>query len=146
MNIIRINSKLLKKFPPKLTYKNIFEMYSTLISSGKIEDALILNFIYTYAINHYVIYTLTYEGIDESGLITYCDFKSSSNVIKPLHIELLNDIKMFKLLTSSEKKINVVNERTYSNYTVIKGALFLALLLPICSIDLRENLELSQQN
>ena len=114
-------SRVAKEFPPKLTYQNIFEVYSTLISHKKIEDALILNFIYTYAINPYVIYTLTYEGIDENGFITYWDFKSSSNTVKPLHTELLNDIKLFKLLTSSTKKIDFVSERTSPNYTVIRG-------------------------
>ena len=58
----------------------------------KFKDPLILSFIYTYAINLYVIYILTYEGIKDNGFIEYLYFKLYSNVMKSLHKKIKNNI------------------------------------------------------
>ena len=113
--------KFITDIIPKLTYDDIFYVYAALIKNGKIEDALILNFIYTYAINPYVVYTLAYEGIGDNGFITYWDFKLSSNVVKPLHKELLNDINLFKFYRKPNFLTQKENERESPNHTIIKG-------------------------
>ena len=75
-------SKTEKEQPPKMTYQDVFRAYEELLLLKQYQDAIILNFIYTYAIDPYVINTLSYEEIFEEGILKFWDFKSSTILTK----------------------------------------------------------------
>ena len=76
---------------------------------------------YTYSIDPYVIYMLTFEGICDDNSIKFWDYKSSSYITKPLNNELLVDLYYFKnylKLTNSEQS---ETERTSQDDVTIRG-------------------------
>ena len=75
--------------PPKIFIK--FFCAKKLLLRKQYHDAIILNFIYTYAIDSYVIHTLSYEGIFEEGLLKFWDYKSSTIQTKAIRKDLIND-------------------------------------------------------
>ena len=87
-------SKTEKEQPPKMTYQDVFRAYEELLLK-QYQDAIILNFIYTYAIDPYVINTLTYEEIFEEGILKFWDYKSYTILTKVISRDLINDLNFF---------------------------------------------------
>ena len=86
-------SKTERNKPPKMTSSDLYRAYNELMTNFQFQDALIINLMYSLAIDPYVLYTLTYEGINNDGEIKYWDYKQKTFVCKQLHKELRNDIQ-----------------------------------------------------
>ena len=60
---------------PIITHNDVQKAYYELINNSLIQNAIILQTIYTLAIDPYTLCLLTYEGLQEEGYIKYYDHK-----------------------------------------------------------------------
>ena len=114
-------SKTERNKPPKMASSDLYRAYNELMTNFQFQDALILNLMYSLAIDPYVLYTLTYEGINNDGEIKYWDYKQKTFVCKQLHKELRNDIVYFRLYPSCHKMNSNDSIRTSEDGENIEG-------------------------
>ena len=114
-------SKTERNKPPKLSNSDLFRAYEELVKNVQFQDALILNIMYSLAIDPYILYMLTYEGINSDGEISYWDYKQKAFVTKKLHNELKSDINFFKAYSLSLKINSNDFIRTSEDEETIEG-------------------------
>ena len=83
-------------------------------------DAVVLSFVYAYAIDPYVVYALSCEGIFEEGLLKFWDHKSITIQTKTIRIDLINDLDFFKAITKAREFQSNGTERIVQNGAIIK--------------------------
>ena len=95
--------------------------YADLIDMKMFQDALILHIMYSIVINSETVVLLTFDSIDENGIMKYFDTLKLKYVDIILNKNLIRDIKFFKDTMPEIKSETKNNFRCFQNKAIAMG-------------------------
>ena len=114
-----------------MTHQGVFCTYKNLISLRQLQDAVILHTIYSFSINPYSIFLLTFEGIKDNLLIENWNHKSGQTETVNVSKELLNDLNYNKIYSNAKGlKVKILKDNhlccseNIPPYPVVRGIFF----------------------